>query len=131
MIKCSFFLHYRWAFDPNVDILNPVDVTDEMLEKVADCVSVKQYNSKSGTTCHQCRQKTSDVKTVCRSGNCAGVRGMFCGVCLKNRYGQDVRQALKDPEWWCPPCKYLYYIYLVKNTLRVCTIQIFQFPCIW
>ena len=29
---------------------------------------------------------------------------MFCGVCLKNRYGMNIKEALKDPNWWCPPC---------------------------
>ena len=29
---------------------------------------------------------------------------MFCGTCLQNRYGQDARVALKDPNWSCPPC---------------------------
>ena len=29
---------------------------------------------------------------------------MFCGVCLLNRYGQEVRVCLKDPNWQCPPC---------------------------
>ena len=29
---------------------------------------------------------------------------MFCGVCLKNRYGMDIRIALKDSNWSCPPC---------------------------
>ena len=28
-----------------------------------------------GTTCHQCRQKTDDLKTICRNTQCAGVRG--------------------------------------------------------
>lgn len=50
-----------------------------------------------GTTCHQCRQKTIDMKTVCRAEDCQGVRGQFCGPCLRNRYGEDVRAALKDP----------------------------------
>ena len=67
--------------------------------------SVQVYDKMNGTTCHQCRQKTLDAKTVCRSGSCNGVRGAFCGVCLKNRYGQDAREALKDPEWSCPPCQ--------------------------
>ncbi len=92
-----------WLKNPNVDILQPEGVTDDMLANVADRVSEKVY-SQTGTTCHQCRQKTTDVKTVCRSGNCAGVRGFFCGVCLLNRYGQDAREALKDPNWMCPPC---------------------------
>lgn len=36
------------------------------------------------------------MKTVCRSGLCIGVRGQFCGICLKNRYGENVEEALKD-----------------------------------
>jgi len=93
----------RWMYDPNAEPMKAEDVTQDMLDNVADYVSQKVYGQ-TGTTCHQCRQKTLDQKTICRSGNCAGVRGMFCGICLRNRYGQDVRKALKDPEWWCPPC---------------------------
>lgn len=92
-----------WANNPDVDILKPEDVSEEMLANVADRYSDKVY-AQSGTTCHQCRQKTTDVKTVCRSGNCVGVRGYFCGICLLHRYGQDAREALKDPNWMCPPC---------------------------
>jgi len=95
----------RWAKNPNVDVATPEDVSEEMLENVADFVSEKVYNQAHGTSCHQCRQKTLDTKTICRSGHCHGVRGAFCGVCLKNRYGQDVREALKDPNWTCPPCQ--------------------------
>ncbi|KRT83623.1 hypothetical protein AMK59_3700 [Oryctes borbonicus] len=65
----------------------------------------KTYCSKTGTSCHQCRQKTLDSKTYCRSGYCIGVRGQFCGVCLKNRYGEDAKQALLDSKWKCPPCR--------------------------
>lgn len=28
-----------------------------------------------GTTCHQCRQKTIDQKTICFNKNCMGTRG--------------------------------------------------------
>jgi len=94
----------KWAYNPNDEILTPDQVTPLMLDNVSDYVSHKVYSQSSGTSCHQCRQKTTDQKTICRSGNCAGVRGMFCGVCLRNRYGQDARKALKDPDWWCPPC---------------------------
>ena len=31
--------------------------------------------TKQGTTCHQCRQKTIDLKTVCHNKNCCGTRG--------------------------------------------------------
>merc|ERR1712112_624410 len=34
-----------------------------------------------------------------------GVRGQFCGICLKNRYGEDAKEALLDPNWKCPPCR--------------------------
>lgn len=43
------------------------------------------------------RQKTSDQKSYCRYKGCKGVRGMFCGYCLRIRYGEDVADALKNP----------------------------------
>ncbi|XP_052595160.1 cell division cycle-associated 7-like protein isoform X5 [Peromyscus californicus insignis] len=81
------------------------DITDEDLENVAITVRDKVYDKVLGNTCHQCRQKTIDTKTVCRNQSCGGVRGQFCGPCLRNRYGEDVRTALLDPEWTCPPCR--------------------------
>ncbi|KAF3833776.1 hypothetical protein F7725_024980, partial [Dissostichus mawsoni] len=59
----------------------------------------------TGSSCHQCRQKTLDTKTVCRSGFCVGAKGQFCGPCLKNRYGEDVCDVLLDPTWSCPICR--------------------------
>jgi len=76
--------------DPNAD-LKPEDITDEILDGVAETVSFKKYDT-NGTSCHQCRQKTLDFKTICRSGICRGVKGNFCGVCLRNRYGQDAKK---------------------------------------
>uniref|UniRef100_A0A0B7A9J1 Zinc-finger domain-containing protein n=1 Tax=Arion vulgaris TaxID=1028688 RepID=A0A0B7A9J1_9EUPU len=81
------------------------DVTQADLDMVAVVVSDKKYDSIFGTTCHQCRQKTDDMKTICRSPDCFGVRGQFCGPCLRNRYGEDALAALKDPNWICPPCR--------------------------
>jgi len=94
----------RWEKDPNVNVLMPEDVTPSMLKKIC-FQGRKTYNTKIGTSCHQCRQKTIDTKTVCRSGECQGVRGQFCGICLKNRYGEDAKEALLDPNWKCPPCR--------------------------
>jgi len=94
----------RWEKDPNVNVLMPEDVTPSMLKKIC-FQGRKTYNTKIGTSCHQCRQKTIDTKTVCRSGDCQGVRGQFCGICLKNRYGEDAKEALLDPNWKCPPCR--------------------------
>ncbi|XP_052792969.1 cell division cycle-associated 7-like protein isoform X2 [Mya arenaria] len=81
------------------------EITEDDLVRVAVSVADKRYDSIYGTTCHQCRQKTDDMKTICRSEKCFGVRGQFCGPCLRNRYGEDVREVLKDPEWQCPPCR--------------------------
>ncbi|XP_033854152.3 cell division cycle-associated 7-like protein [Acipenser ruthenus] len=81
------------------------DITEEELENVAISSKDKLYDKINGSTCHQCRQKTTDSKTVCRNPNCWGVRGQFCGPCLRNRYGEDVRSALLDPLWVCPPCR--------------------------
>ena len=82
-----------------------VEITEEDLILVAERVAEKRYDAENGTTCHQCRQKTDDLKTVCRSPTCYGVRGQFCGPCLRNRYGEDAKQALMDPAWHCPPCR--------------------------
>ncbi|XP_018571271.1 uncharacterized protein LOC108910967 isoform X2 [Anoplophora glabripennis] len=80
------------------------DITDNMIANIARKGTTKVY-SDTGTSCHQCRQKTKDQKTFCRSLSCVGVRGQFCGVCLENRYGEDVAVVLKDPMWKCPVCR--------------------------
>ena len=82
-----------------------VEITEEDLILVAERVADKNYDAESGTTCHQCRQKTDDLKTACKSLACYGVRGQFCGPCLRNRYGEDAKEALMDPTWHCPPCR--------------------------
>ncbi|NXC68210.1 CDA7L protein, partial [Anhinga anhinga] len=81
------------------------DITDEDLDNIAVTVKDKIYDKVLGSTCHQCRQKTIDTKTICRNQGCGGVRGQFCGPCLRNRYGEDVKSALLDPAWICPPCR--------------------------
>ncbi|KAK1125633.1 hypothetical protein K0M31_005194 [Melipona bicolor] len=81
------------------------EITDEMLANVVTTCSSKVYCSVNGTSCHQCRHKTLDTKTVCHSGECFGLRGQFCGHCLRVRYGEDIITALKDPDWVCPPCR--------------------------
>ena len=86
-------------------ILTPEEVTNEMLDKVATRCKDKQHDQENGTSCHQCRQKTGDTKTICRSGRCVGLRGFFCGPCLSTRYGEDARKALLDPTWACPVCR--------------------------
>lgn len=87
-------------------VVRPVDdITELELQHICTNVREKVYNSSTGSTCHQCRQKTTDTKTTCRNPDCVGVRGQFCGPCLRNRYGEEVRDALLDSEWQCPPCR--------------------------
>ncbi|XP_068924527.1 cell division cycle-associated protein 7 isoform X2 [Petaurus breviceps papuanus] len=87
-------------------IVRPVEeITEEELENICMSSRDKIYNRSLGSTCHQCRQKTIDTKTNCRNPECFGVRGQFCGPCLRNRYGEEVKIALLDPNWHCPPCR--------------------------
>uniref|UniRef100_G3NLV2 Cell division cycle associated 7a n=1 Tax=Gasterosteus aculeatus TaxID=69293 RepID=G3NLV2_GASAC len=87
-------------------VVRPVDdITEAERQSMGNNVREKVYNRSIGSTCHQCRQKTTDTKTNCRNPECVGVRGQFCGPCLRNRYGEEVRDALLDPEWLCPPCR--------------------------
>nr|XP_019946334.1 PREDICTED: cell division cycle-associated 7-like protein [Paralichthys olivaceus] len=81
------------------------DITEEDLDNIAYRSKDKIWDKDNGSSCHQCRQKTLDTKTVCRSGFCVGAKGQFCGPCLKNRYGEDVRTVLLDPTWSCPLCR--------------------------
>ena len=81
------------------------EITVNQIEKVSKVGVAKVYCKRTGTTCHQCRTKTTDTKTVCRSGKCVGMRGHFCGPCLERKYGEDAREALMLPDWKCPPCR--------------------------
>nr|XP_044624635.1 cell division cycle-associated protein 7 isoform X1 [Equus asinus] len=79
-------------------VIRPVEeITEEDLENICNNSREKIYNRSLGSTCHQCRQKTIDTKTNCRNPECWGVRGQFCGPCLRNRYGEEVKDALLDP----------------------------------
>ncbi|XP_043823112.1 cell division cycle-associated 7-like protein isoform X2 [Dromiciops gliroides] len=98
--KCRVYRKRRLSSFRSVD-----EITEDDLENIAITVRDKIYDKVLGNTCHQCRQKTIDTKTVCRNLDCGGVRGQFCGPCLRNRYGEDVRSALLDPDWVCPPCR--------------------------
>lgn len=81
------------------------DITQEDLDNIAYRSKDKIWDKDNGSSCHQCRQKTLDTKTVCRSGFCVKGKGQFCGPCLKNRYGEEVSDALLDPTWSCPICR--------------------------
>lgn len=87
---------HKSEYDPD-NVPSVDEITESMLKNVAKRSSKKIYCKIRGTCCHQCRQKTVDTKTVCRSGECIGVRGQFCGPCLRGRYGESAVEALKDP----------------------------------
>uniref|UniRef100_A0A8D0HMI3 Zinc-finger domain-containing protein n=1 Tax=Sphenodon punctatus TaxID=8508 RepID=A0A8D0HMI3_SPHPU len=81
-------------------IVRPVEeIMEEELDKISESARDKVYNRATGSPCLQSRQKTIDTKTNCRNQDCVGVRGQFCGPWLRNRYGEDVRTALLDPNW--------------------------------
>lgn len=78
-----------------VCLLWPVeDITEEDWRTWPSLFRIKFHDKILDNTCHQCWQKTINTKTVCRNQSCGGVRGQFCGPCLQNRYGEDVRSAL-------------------------------------
>lgn len=91
---------------PLSDIRRSEDITEEELSRVIIDPRIKKiYRGNQLSTCHQCRQKTQDMKTICRSGFCRGVQGQFCGICLYNRYGENAKEALLDDNWSCPVCR--------------------------
>ncbi|XP_073047342.1 uncharacterized protein [Primulina eburnea] len=61
------------------------------------------YDPVRGKTCHQCRQKTLGQRTHC--SECNMVQGQFCGDCLYMRYGENVLEAIQNPNWICPVCR--------------------------
>lgn len=60
------------------------------------------YDSENGTTCHQCRQKTVEVKAPCKEAKC---NLNFCPRCLLNRYNEVVDVVRKLKKWKCPKCR--------------------------
>ena len=60
------------------------------------------YDSENGTSCHQCRQKTLEVKAPCKSSHC---NLHWCTRCLSNRYNEEVDYVRHLPKWDCPKCR--------------------------
>lgn len=66
------------------------------------------YDSKNGVTCHWCRQKTLEDHVVCTSEDCGGGKTLpvsFCRMCLWNRHGENVYDAIASGKWICPRCR--------------------------
>ena len=60
----------------------PEDVTEAMLKKICERFGDKTYNQSIGTSCHQCRQKTTDTKTICRFVSKCQAWGRVCNYAL-------------------------------------------------
>uniref|UniRef100_A0A2K5D9J6 Zinc-finger domain-containing protein n=1 Tax=Aotus nancymaae TaxID=37293 RepID=A0A2K5D9J6_AOTNA len=87
-------------------IIHPVEeITEEGLENICSNSQEKLCNCSLGSACHQGHQNTIDAKTNCRNPDCWGVRGQFCRPCLRNRYCEEVRDALLHPNWHCLFCR--------------------------
>ncbi|KAI3702465.1 hypothetical protein L6452_28203 [Arctium lappa] len=54
-------------------------------------------------SCHQCRQKTTGLRTTCCK--CNLVQGQLCGDCLFMRYGENILKVNAKPDWVCPVCR--------------------------
>ncbi|KAJ2713219.1 hypothetical protein H4R19_002359 [Coemansia spiralis] len=64
-------------------------------------VGGRVYDSALGSTCHQCRQKTTDRKIACSNDSCTLAMDHKC---LLNRYSEDA-EALDRSSWTCPKCR--------------------------
>ena len=116
---------YKSSTNALPHIIIPVEnVTQSMLDNIAQHSVGKQYDTLTGTSCHQCRQKTKDTKSCCRSDKCVGVRGQFCGPCLKNRYGEIVKDVLLNPTWECPVCRGICNCSICRNKDGKCATGI-------
>ncbi|XP_019442790.1 PREDICTED: uncharacterized protein LOC109347408 isoform X1 [Lupinus angustifolius] len=69
-------------------------------------VGSRIYDSANGKTCHQCRQKTTDLVASCKNvKNEKPCTIKFCQKCLFNRYGEEVDQVELLSNWSCPKCR--------------------------
>jgi hypothetical protein len=71
-------------------------------------VGARVYDSELGVTCHWCRQKTVETHVFCTAEACAERRSAplaFCGMCLRNRHGEDIDAAVASGIWQCPKCR--------------------------
>ncbi|KAJ4961799.1 hypothetical protein NE237_021709 [Protea cynaroides] len=64
------------------------------------------YNSKNGKSCHQCRQKTLNFSSACKTlKNNKLCTLKFCHKCLLNRYGEKAEEMAVSDDWTCPKCR--------------------------
>ena len=84
-----------------------VSMSDGDHARVRYSVGRRVYDSELGTTCHWCRQKTVETHVTCTADGCGRGRMpvSFCGMCLRNRHGEDIDAAVASNAWICPKCR--------------------------
>uniref|UniRef100_A0A7S0PT87 PHD-type domain-containing protein n=1 Tax=Micromonas pusilla TaxID=38833 RepID=A0A7S0PT87_MICPS len=84
-----------------------VSMSDGDHARVRYSVGRRVYDSELGTTCHWCRQKTVETHVTCTAEGCGRGRMpvSFCGMCLRNRHGEDIDAAVASGAWVCPRCR--------------------------
>ncbi|EOA16270.1 hypothetical protein CARUB_v10004415mg [Capsella rubella] len=63
-------------------------------------------DSTSGKTCHQCRQKRTDLVGSCvtkKKDKSCPIK--LCTKCIVNRYGENAEEVALKKDWICPKCR--------------------------
>lgn len=87
---------------------NATTTTTRVARRSVYSVGGRVYDSEKGTTCHWCRQKTVETHVECVGDECQNGTSrpvQFCGMCLRNRHGEDIDLAVASGCWLCPKCR--------------------------
>ncbi|EFH45018.1 hypothetical protein ARALYDRAFT_494100 [Arabidopsis lyrata subsp. lyrata] len=63
-------------------------------------------DSSNGKTCHQCRQKRTDLVGSCvtkKKDKTCPIK--LCTKCILNRYGENAEEVALKKDWICPKCR--------------------------
>ncbi|CAA0406174.1 unnamed protein product [Arabidopsis thaliana] len=63
-------------------------------------------DSTNGKTCHQCRQKRTDLVGSCvtkKKDKTCPIK--LCTKCILNRYGENAQEVAVKKDWICPKCR--------------------------
>ncbi|XP_010435781.1 PREDICTED: uncharacterized protein LOC104719535 isoform X2 [Camelina sativa] len=63
-------------------------------------------DSTTGKTCHQCRQKRTDLVGSCvtkKKDRTCPIK--LCTKCILNRYGENAQEVALKKDWICPKCR--------------------------
>lgn len=99
-------LRLKRAQDPTIELYTELEEPPANKEAVARR-GARLYDPVNGVTCHQCRQKTLDPKSICANEMTVGsiYRHKYCGSCLRNRYNENIEEVNQNKNWLCPFCR--------------------------